>query len=422
MSTVSRPGPIVVVVNPTKFDGLGEVRQELSRLGTEHEVEIRVVETTEDDPGFGQTRAALDQGAAVVCALGGDGTVRAVAQELAGGVDGARGDRVPTLARLPRQHPLPPVARPHLRPEPCLLPWSVVHPDLNRGDTTRGHRPGDATDGHRPRGRRVAAAGYVDAGLRLDRRVDGPPALGPVGRLRGIGRRRQPRKPLRGADEAVEPGCDQTHREAVLGRKCRPVHPHDEKGLAVVEQCLDRGRDRHTVDRGAQDLVHLSANSGSLQDVSHWHASPTGRADVGAAHLVAHTVDRHVPLDEVHGEQFCPSDDDLVIDHPVDRQRPRGDIHPRNRQRRVDPIELIPRSAQRADPPRRRLETWRQGSCRRARRGERLCGHGARSPTGQGGHPTDRQGTDAGAGGRGDETAPARSARPAHRVCRVVQW
>lgn len=84
MSTVSRPGPIVVVVNPTKFDDLGEVRQELSRLGTEHEVEIRVVETTEDDPGFGQTRAALDQGAAVVCALGGDGTVRAVAQELAG--------------------------------------------------------------------------------------------------------------------------------------------------------------------------------------------------------------------------------------------------------------------------------------------------------------------------------------------------
>jgi diacylglycerol kinase family enzyme len=84
VSTVSRPGPIVVVVNPTKFDGLGEVRQELSRLGTEHEVEIRVVETTEDDPGFGQTRTALDQGAAVVCALGGDGTVRAVAQELAG--------------------------------------------------------------------------------------------------------------------------------------------------------------------------------------------------------------------------------------------------------------------------------------------------------------------------------------------------
>ena len=77
MSTVSRPGPIVVVVNPTKFDDLGEVRQELSRLGTEHEVEIRVVETTEDDPGFGQTRTALDQGAAVVCALGGDGTVRA---------------------------------------------------------------------------------------------------------------------------------------------------------------------------------------------------------------------------------------------------------------------------------------------------------------------------------------------------------
>jgi diacylglycerol kinase (ATP) len=77
-------GPVVVVVNPTKFDDLAEVRQEVSRVATERGQEIRLVETTEDDPGFGQTRDAVDAGASVVCALGGDGTVRAVAEVLVG--------------------------------------------------------------------------------------------------------------------------------------------------------------------------------------------------------------------------------------------------------------------------------------------------------------------------------------------------
>ena len=75
---------VVVVVNPTKVD-LDEVREVLEAAATAADVAmLTLVETTEDDPGFGMTRQAVRDGVALVCALGGDGTVRAVAQELIG--------------------------------------------------------------------------------------------------------------------------------------------------------------------------------------------------------------------------------------------------------------------------------------------------------------------------------------------------
>lgn len=74
-----------LVLNPVKTtdpDGLLEVLQRRCReLGWP---EASVHETTAEDPGGAATRAALEAGADVVLASGGDGTVRAVAQALAG--------------------------------------------------------------------------------------------------------------------------------------------------------------------------------------------------------------------------------------------------------------------------------------------------------------------------------------------------
>ncbi|MEO5663449.1 MAG: diacylglycerol kinase family protein [Nocardioides sp.] len=75
---------VVVVVNPMKVV-VADVRDILEAAAADAGVGTpTLVETTEDDPGFGQTRQAVRDGALLVCALGGDGTVRAVAQELVG--------------------------------------------------------------------------------------------------------------------------------------------------------------------------------------------------------------------------------------------------------------------------------------------------------------------------------------------------
>ncbi|HPB71501.1 MAG TPA: diacylglycerol kinase family protein [Phycicoccus sp.] len=74
-----------VIVNPTKFDSMDEVRARLAAAMVLQDWESPLVlETTADDPGLGQTRAALAEQVDLVCAMGGDGTVRAVAQVLAG--------------------------------------------------------------------------------------------------------------------------------------------------------------------------------------------------------------------------------------------------------------------------------------------------------------------------------------------------
>nr|WP_246297397.1 diacylglycerol kinase family protein [Janibacter cremeus] len=74
-----------IIINPTKFDDVAAVQLELTAasrdLGWN---EPLFIETTIDDPGTGQTRQAIEEGVDVVCPLGGDGTIRAVAVALAG--------------------------------------------------------------------------------------------------------------------------------------------------------------------------------------------------------------------------------------------------------------------------------------------------------------------------------------------------
>lgn len=77
------PRRAAVIVNPSKFADLGDVQDLITKVCLSAGwAEPLFIETTVDDPGCGQTSQALEAGVDLVCPLGGDGTVRDVAQAL----------------------------------------------------------------------------------------------------------------------------------------------------------------------------------------------------------------------------------------------------------------------------------------------------------------------------------------------------
>jgi YegS/Rv2252/BmrU family lipid kinase len=76
---------LAVILNPSKIDGVAEFRTLVEALATESGFTAVVWwETTVEDTGYGMAHEAAVSGADLVLAIGGDGTVRAVCEELAG--------------------------------------------------------------------------------------------------------------------------------------------------------------------------------------------------------------------------------------------------------------------------------------------------------------------------------------------------
>lgn len=75
---------VTVIHNPASGSSIDEDQLREAFAEHEHGHRLQWSPTTEDDPGIGQARDAAEQGSDLVIACGGDGTVRAVAEGLAG--------------------------------------------------------------------------------------------------------------------------------------------------------------------------------------------------------------------------------------------------------------------------------------------------------------------------------------------------
>lgn len=85
---ISEPATVrrlAVVFNPAKFPDLEGLKSQVAQVCRSHgQTGVAWYETSVEDPGAGQAKRALDEGATIVCSAGGDGTVRSVASTLVG--------------------------------------------------------------------------------------------------------------------------------------------------------------------------------------------------------------------------------------------------------------------------------------------------------------------------------------------------
>lgn len=80
---MEQPSRVAIVFNPSKVEDVDELKQRVTAIcGEEGHAAPAWYETTVDDPGVGQAKQAIRDGAGLVCSLGGDGTVRSVVQGL----------------------------------------------------------------------------------------------------------------------------------------------------------------------------------------------------------------------------------------------------------------------------------------------------------------------------------------------------
>jgi YegS/Rv2252/BmrU family lipid kinase len=81
----NRRKKVAVILNPTKIDDVGQFRVLVEALATDSGLaSVSWWETTIEDTGYGMAHEAATSGSDVVLAVGGDGTIRAVCEELAG--------------------------------------------------------------------------------------------------------------------------------------------------------------------------------------------------------------------------------------------------------------------------------------------------------------------------------------------------